>query len=69
MINALQKAKDLVHDAYYDERTGMSAIMRQDAAIWAAIAQAEAAQAQAEQLRRIADALEAAHELATNPYR
>jgi hypothetical protein len=55
---ALQSAKDLVEAAYFDER-GMADVMRKDAAIWAAIAQATAAQAQAEQLKRIADALEA----------
>lgn len=43
MIDALEKAKELVQDAYYDER-GLSDVMRQDAAIWATIAQAEAQQ-------------------------
>ena len=48
-MDALHKARELVQDAYYDER-GMADVLRQDAAIWAAIAQAE-------QLKRIADAL------------
>lgn len=54
-MDALEKARELVSDAYYDER-GMAEIMRRDAAIWAAIAQAE-------QLKRIADRLEAISEL------
>lgn len=41
-MNALYEAKQRVQDAYYDER-GMADVMRQDAAIYAAIAQAEAA--------------------------
>ena len=49
-MNHLQKAVKLVDDAWYDER-GMKDVMRQDAAIHAAIAQAEA-------LERIAVALE-----------
>lgn len=50
MSQALSKARQMVEDAYYDER-GMQDVMRQDAAIYAAIAQAEA-------LTRIATALE-----------
>lgn len=42
-MEALEKAKELVHEAYYDER-GLADVFRQDAAIWAAIAQAQAAQ-------------------------
>lgn len=40
-MNALHEAKQRVQDAYYDKR-GMADVMRQDAAIYAAIAQAEA---------------------------
>lgn len=42
-MDALEKARELVRDAYYDER-GMADVMRRDAAIWAAIAQTEAMQ-------------------------
>lgn len=56
-MDALQKATDLVKEAYYDER-GMQGIMREDAAIYAAIAQAQAIQRQTEVLERIAKALE-----------
>lgn len=50
MSDAIEQAKQLVQDAYYDER-GMQDTMRADAATWAAIAQAE-------QLKRIADMME-----------
>ena len=39
-MNALAEAKQRVQDAYFDER-GLADVMRQDAAIYAAIAQAE----------------------------
>jgi hypothetical protein len=42
-MNALQKAKQLVEDAYYDERD-MADVMHQDAAIYAVTAAAQAAQ-------------------------
>jgi hypothetical protein len=48
-MNTLHEAKQRIQDAYYDER-GMAETMRKDAAVYAAIAQAEA-------LQRIADAL------------
>jgi hypothetical protein len=49
-MDVLAKAKELVEHAWFDER-GLAGVMRQDAAIYAAIAQAEA-------LKRIAEYLQ-----------
>lgn len=54
-MDALQEAKRLIEGAYYDERN-MADVMRKDAAVYAAIAQAEAMQLIVKRLEQWMDA-------------